>query len=60
MMKKDKIDIKSFRKEHDLTQFDIALMVGVSSETVRRWEAGVVTPNEENMEKLKEVMNEYK
>lgn len=54
-----KVDLKEFRSEHNLTQTDLALECEVSLETVRRWESGVITPNEENMKKLNEVINKY-
>ena len=34
----------------------LALAVGVSVQTLRYWELGVTAPNEENMKKLKQVV----
>jgi len=58
-MENKNIDIGEFRKQHGLTQFEAAKLIGVSPETIRRWEAGVVSPNEENKEKLLEAIEIY-
>ena len=51
------MDIKKLRQDLKLTQVDLARMVGVSPQTVRLWEWGVATPNNENMEKLEVMKN---
>jgi len=48
--------LKSLRLEAGLTQMKLAAKVGVSLTTIRNWENGVSNPNDENMEKLKEVL----
>ena len=48
--------LKSLRLEAGLTQMKLASEVGVSLTTIRNWENGVSNPNDENMEKLKEVL----
>ena len=54
-----KINLKEFRKQHNLTQADMAREVGVSLETYRRWEMEVVNPNEENKKSLEKVIKKY-
>jgi len=49
-------NLKSLRLEAGLTQMKLAAKVGVSITTIRNWENGVSNPNEENMDKLKEVL----
>jgi len=51
------LDIKSRRKELGFSQFNLAKKVGVSVETVRKWEHGISEPNEENLSKLRQVIN---
>lgn len=49
------MDILKLRKEKNLTQVQLAKLVGVSITSVRLWEKGVTTPKEENLEKLKKI-----
>ena len=49
-------NLKSLRLEAGLTQMKLAAKVGVSITTIRNWENGVSDPNEDNMDKLKEVL----
>lgn len=49
-------NLKSLRLEAGLTQMKLAARVGVSITTIRNWENGVSDPNEENMKKLKQVL----
>ena len=46
------LDINKLRKEKKLTQSALAKAVGVSITTIRLWEEGVTTPNNENYIKL--------
>ena len=50
------MDIKEVRKGLGLTQYELATKCGVSLNTIRNWEYGVTTPNEDNMKKLKKVL----
>ena len=49
-------NLKKLRLEAELTQMKLAAKVGVSITTIRNWENGVSDPNEENMKKLKQVL----
>lgn len=49
--------LKETRLEKGMGQADVAIKVGVSLSSYRMWEKGVTKPNEENMAKLKEVLN---
>ena len=49
-------NLKELRVERGLTQADVARKVGVSLTAYLVWERGVGNPNEENMQKLKEVL----
>jgi DNA-binding XRE family transcriptional regulator len=53
------INLKQFRKKHNLTQADMAREVGVSLETYRRWEMEVVNPNEDNQKNLEKIIEKY-
>jgi len=48
--------LKSLRLESGLSQMKLAAKVGVSLETIRRWEYGLNDPKPDNKEKLKEVL----
>jgi len=48
--------IKEKREKLGMSQYDLAKAVGVSPETIRRWEQGVTTPKEENLEALEQVL----
>lgn len=50
------MDIKKLREATGLTQVEVAVKVGCSLSSFRLWEAGVTTPNEENMKMLKSVL----
>lgn len=45
-------NLKIMRQEHNLTQMTIAKEIGVSINTVAKWENNVATPSDDNMEKL--------
>jgi len=48
--------IKQARLNKELSQVDVAVMVGVSLMTYQLWEKEVMTPNDENLPKLLEVL----
>jgi len=48
--------IKERRKKLGISQYDLARKVGVSVESIRRWENGVTTPKDKNCEKLESVL----
>lgn len=51
-------NLKELREKKGLTQIDLAKLVGVSANAYRNWEYGASYPNEENMKKLKEILEE--
>jgi len=51
------MDIKKLRAERNLTQVQLARLIGVSSQAVKLWEWQDATPNEENMKKLEELQS---
>lgn len=53
------MDIKAFRKKHKLSREELASKVGVSGQTIYRWEKGVKPANKIIKEKLAKVMKEY-
>lgn len=50
------MNIKELREKKQLTQTDVAKLVGVSLTSYRMWELEVTTPTEDNMKRLKEVL----
>lgn len=50
-------DLKKMRVEAKMTQFDLAKAIGVSVNTIIKWENEVSRPSEENLNKLKELFN---
>ena len=56
----DKLDIISTLKEirirKGMTQVDLAKLMGVTMNSIARWEQGANKPSEENMDKLKKVL----
>lgn len=48
-------NLKMMREEHNLTQMAIAKEVGVSINTVAKWENNVATPSDDNMKKLNDM-----
>ena len=54
----DLTQLKKIRQEMNLFQLDMAKKVGVTLNTYRNWELGANEPSEENMEKLKKVLEE--
>lgn len=49
-------DIATARKVKKMTQAQLAEAMGVDQAVVSRWESGKVSPNKENLEKLKEIL----
>ena len=49
--------LKELRTKKGFTQGDMAKECGVSLTSYRLWEQGVTVPNDENMLKLKEVLD---
>jgi len=50
------MDFKKARELLNLTQVDVSKAVGVSVVSYRLWENGGGKPNEENLKKLKKVL----
>ena len=49
-------DIAAARKARKMTQQKLADAMGVDQALVSRWESGKVSPNKDNLEKLKEIL----
>lgn len=49
-------NIKALRLEKKLTQIEVARQVGVTMTAYINWEKGANKPNEENLQKLTEVL----
>ena len=49
--------LRTFRKKAGLTQEELAEMLGLSYMTVRRWEAGKVTPRIDDIKALAKALN---
>ena len=45
------------RKQQGLTQKELAQKIGVESNTVWKWEKGIITPSVETVQKLAEFLN---
>lgn len=50
-------EIRTARKFYRLNQFELAELVGVSVDTVRRWEAGIREPRSGELAIIAEVLN---
>lgn len=50
------VNIKELRLKKGLTQFQVAVMVGVSITTYIGWERGGWNPSPKNMKKLKDIL----
>lgn len=50
------MNIKELRLKKGLTQFQVAVMVGVSITTYIGWERGGWNPSPKNMKKLKDIL----
>lgn len=51
----DTLDIKVLRKARGLSQSDLAKIIGVSQQTIDRWEKGASAPSPENLSKLEQL-----
>ena len=49
--------IKEFRQKKKLTQFELALKVGISQSAVAKWENGETIPATKQLIKLAEIFN---
>lgn len=49
-------DISAARRAKKLTQAQLAEQMGVDQALVSRWESGKVSPNKDNLSKLKEIL----
>lgn len=45
-------NLKAMRQKYNLTQMNIAKAIGVSINTIAKWENNVSTPSEDNLKKL--------
>lgn len=45
-------NLKAMRQKYNLTQMNIAKAIGVSINTIAKWENNVSTPSEYNLKKL--------
>lgn len=45
-------NLKAMREKYNLTQISVAKAIGVSINTVAKWENNVSTPSEDNLKKL--------
>lgn len=45
-------NLKAMRQKYNLTQMNIAKAIGVSINTIAKWENNVSTPSDDNMKKL--------
>ena len=51
------IKLKELRKAHEMTQKDVAKIVGATSQAVLNWENGINEPNIETLIKLADYFN---
>lgn len=51
------MNFEQMRKDACLTQVKLAVLVGVSVNTIQSWERGVSKPNEINYQKLLKALN---
>lgn len=51
-------DIVAARKAKGMTQAQLADAMGVDQPVISRWESGKVSPNKENLAKLKEILQD--
>lgn len=49
-------NLKEIRVSKGMTQVDLAKLMGVTMNSIARWEQGANKPSEENMDKLKKVL----
>lgn len=53
---RESFDIAAARKAKRMTQAQLADQMGVDQALVSRWESGKVTPNKDNLRRLKEIL----
>ena len=56
-LSESEFDIAAARKAKKMTQAQLADQMGVDQAVISRWESGKVSPNKENLAKLKEVLS---
>ncbi len=49
--------LKAARKQRDLSQKELAKLIGVQAQTIGRWETGKSKPNLETLNKLCEILD---
>ena len=50
-------NLETIRKSKKISQEELAELIGVSRQTIYKWEAGICLPNLNKIEKLLEVLN---
>lgn len=50
-------NLKAIRQKYNLTQISIAKAIGVSINTVAKWENNVSKPSDDNMKKLEDMFS---
>lgn len=50
-------NLKAMRQKYNLTQISIAKAIGVSINTVAKWENNVSKPSDDNMKKLEDMFS---
>ena len=55
---REAFDIAAARKAKGITQAQLADAMGVDQPMISRWESGKVSPNKENLAKLKEILQD--
>lgn len=50
--------LRKHRDEHNVSQFMAAAALGVSAQTIQRWESGATIPTDENFVKLGEYIGD--
>ena len=49
--------LEKLRREHDLTQKELAVKIGVANNTISQWETGLYKPPTEKLIKLSKLFN---
>lgn len=50
-------NLKAMRQKYNLTQMNIAKAIGVSINTIAKWENNVSKPSDDNMKKLEDMFS---
>jgi len=53
------LKIRNLRKEYDLTQRELAKLIGVSLTTIQNWEWDISKPTEEHLKRLKKAFPQF-